>query len=107
MLVAWDSHCLLLDGLTSTLGIAHQIDVLALMHRLSQERGLVVIAVLCDVNVAACYCDRLTTLRSGEIIAQGTPAEIVRGGALRIIYDVPMGILPRPAGATPIGLVYR
>ena len=46
MLVAQDSRCLLLDEPTSALDIAHQVDVLALVHRLSQERGLTVIAVL-------------------------------------------------------------
>lgn len=44
MLVAQDSRCLLLDEPTSALDIAHQVDVLALVHRLSQERGLTVIA---------------------------------------------------------------
>ena len=55
MLVAQDSRCLLLDEPTSALDIAHQVDVLALVHRLSQERGLTVIAVLHDINMAARY----------------------------------------------------
>ena len=47
MLVAQDSRCLLLDEPTSALDIAHQVDVLALVHRLSQQRGLTgVIGVL-------------------------------------------------------------
>jgi iron complex transport system ATP-binding protein len=53
MLVAQDSRCLLLDEPTSALDIAHQVDVLALVHRLSQQRGLTVIAVLHDINMAA------------------------------------------------------
>lgn len=63
MLVAQDSRCLLLDEPTSALDIAHQVDVLALVHRLSQERGLTVIAVLHDINMAARYCDYLVALR--------------------------------------------
>jgi Fe-S cluster assembly ATPase SufC len=39
MLVAQDSRCLLLDEPTSALDIAHQVDVLALVHRLSEQRG--------------------------------------------------------------------
>ena len=38
MLVAQDSRCLLLDEPTSALDIAHQVDVLALVHRLSQQQ---------------------------------------------------------------------
>jgi ABC-type cobalamin/Fe3+-siderophores transport system ATPase subunit len=70
MLVAQDSRCLLLDEPTSALDIAHQVDVLALVHRLSQQRGLTVIAVLHDINMAARYCDYLVALRGGEMIAR-------------------------------------
>ena len=31
------------------------------------------------------------------MIAQGTPAEIMRGETLEMIYGIPMGILPHPA----------
>ena len=106
MLVAQDSRCLLLDEPTSALDIAHQVDVLALVHRLSQERGLTVIAVLHDINMAARYCDYLVALRGGEMIAQGTPADIMRGETLEMIYGIPMGILPHPAGAAPVSFVY-
>ncbi len=61
MLVAQDSRCLLLDEPTSALDIAHQVDVPALVHRLSQQRGLTVIAVLHDINMAARYCDYLVS----------------------------------------------
>lgn len=106
MLVAQDSRCLLLDEPTSALDIAHQVDVLALIHRLSQERGLTVIAVLHDINMAARYCDHLVALRGGEMIAQGSPAEMMQSETLENIYGIPMGILPHPAGAAPVSFVY-
>jgi iron-chelate-transporting ATPase len=106
MLVAQDSRCLLLDEPTSALDIAHQVDVLALIHRLSQERGLTVIAVLHDINMAARYCDNLAALRGGEMIAQGSPAELMQSETLEQIYGIPMGILPHPAGAAPVSFVY-
>lgn len=91
MLVAQDSRCLLLDEPTSALDIAHQVDVLALVHRLSQQRGLTVIAVLHDINMAARYCDYLVALRGGEMIAQGTPAELMRSDTLEQILRHPDG----------------
>ena len=97
---------ILLDEPTSALDIAHQVDVLALVHRLSQQRGLTVIAVLHDINMAARYCDYLVALRGGEMIAQGTPAELMRSDTLEHIYGIPMGILPHPAGAAPVSFVY-
>ena len=61
MMVAQDSRCLLLDEPTSALDIAHRVEVLALIQRLSRERDLTVIAVLHDINMAARYCDHLVS----------------------------------------------
>ncbi|RWR00471.1 iron-hydroxamate transporter ATP-binding subunit [[Pantoea] beijingensis] len=106
MLVAQNSRCLLLDEPTSALDIAHQVEVLALIQRLSHQRGLTVIAVLHDINMAARYCDRLVALRGGEVIAQGSPADIMRSDVLEKIYGIAMGILPHPQGGAPVSFVY-
>lgn len=106
MLVAQNSRCLLLDEPTSALDIAHQVEVLGLIQRLSRERGLTVIAVLHDINMAARYCDHLVALRGGEMIAQGAADSLMQGEVLAQIYGIPMGILPHPAGGAPVSFVY-
>lgn len=106
MLVAQDSRCLLLDEPTSALDIAHQVEVLALIHRLSQQRGLTVIAVLHDINMAARYCDHLVALRGGETIAEGSPEALMTGETLERIYGIPMGIVSHPAGSAPVSFVW-
>ena len=106
MLVAQNSRCLLLDEPTSALDIAHQVEVLALIQRLSHERGLTVIAVLHDINMAARYCDHLVALRNGGMIAQGDACAIMQPEVLQAIYGIPMGILPHPDGGTPVSFVY-
>ncbi|HAT4997746.1 Fe3+-hydroxamate ABC transporter ATP-binding protein FhuC [Serratia marcescens] len=106
MMVAQDSRCLLLDEPTSALDIAHQVEVLALIQRLSRERDLTVIAVLHDINMAARYCDHLVALRGGEMIAQGGPLELMQGPVLEQIYGIPMGTLPHPSGGAPVSFVY-
>lgn len=106
MLVAQDSRCLLLDEPTSALDVAHQVEVHALIHRLSEQRGLTVIAVLHDINMAARYCDWMVALRGGETIAQGTPAGLMNSETLEQIYGIPMGILPHPSGSAPVSFVW-
>jgi len=106
MLVAQNSRCLLLDEPTSALDIAHQVEVLALIQRLSRERGLTVIAVLHDINMAARYCDHLIALRHGGMIAQGDAQAIMQSSVLDEIYGIPMGILPHPNGGSPVSFVY-
>ncbi len=68
------ADCLLLDEPTSALDIAHQVDDAGAGASLKRQRGLTVVAVLHDINMAARYCDYLVALRGGEMIAQGTPA---------------------------------
>lgn len=106
MMVAQDSRCLLLDEPTSALDIAHQVEVLALIQRLSHQRGLTVIAVLHDINMAARYCDQLVALRGGAVIAQGTPQALMQGSVLEQIYGLPMGVMPHPNGGVPVSFVY-
>ncbi|HAI06933.1 MAG TPA: Fe3+-hydroxamate ABC transporter ATP-binding protein FhuC, partial [Pantoea sp.] len=100
------SRCLLLDEPTSALDIAHQVEVLALIQTLSRERGLTVIAVLHDINMAARYCDHLVALRQGALIAEGGPETMMQAEVLGTIYGIPMGILPHPQGGAPVSFVY-
>ncbi|MDR6955050.1 iron complex transport system ATP-binding protein [Ancylobacter sp. 3268] len=99
MLVAQDAECLLLDEPTSALDIAHQLEVLTLVRRLSAVKQLSVIAVLHDINMAARFCDEILALRQGRLIARGTPADIVTPPRLEAIYGVRMEVLARADGA--------
>lgn len=103
MLVAQDSDCLLLDEPISALDIAHQIEVLALVKRLCEQRGIGVVVVLHDINMAGRYCDELIALKDGGLLASGPSSEMMRAQTLTEIYGIPMTTLPHPqGGATPI-----
>lgn len=99
MLLAQNSRYLLLDEPTSALDIAHQVEVLALVHELSQRLDLGVLVVLHDINMAARYCDQLIALHGGRLLVQGTPAELMNSSTLEAIYGVPMAVLPHPSSA--------
>lgn len=104
MLVAQDAECLLLDEPTSALDIAHQIEVLSLVHRLSTERGLGVIVVLHDVNMAARFCDEIIALHSGKLIVRGTPEDVMTSEQLARIYGLEMSVIAHPQTQRPIAL---
>jgi iron-chelate-transporting ATPase len=105
MLVAQNAKWLLLDEPTSALDVAHQIDVLTLIRRLSDARGLGVVIVLHDVNMAARFCDEIVALHTGRMIARGAPDAIVRPDQLEEIFGVPMGIISPAPGGFPIAFV--
>lgn len=105
MLVAQDAECLLLDEPISALDVSHQVEVLSLVHRLVSERGLGVVVVLHDINMAARFCDEIIALHSGQLIARGTPEDIVTPGWLEASYGVAMGVMPHPDTARPLAFV--
>lgn len=105
MLVAQDAQCLLLDEPIAALDLAHQMEVLTLVQRLSHEHGLGIVVVLHDVNMAARFCDELIALHSGRLVARGTPDEIVRPDVLRMIYGVEVGVIAHPHGGRPLAFV--
>ncbi|SFU94924.1 ATP-binding cassette domain-containing protein [Halomonas korlensis] len=105
MLLAQGSRFLLLDEPLAALDIAHQVEVLALVRRLSHEIGLGVVIVLHDVNMASRYCDQLVALHSGRVLSRGTPARMMRGDTLEAIYGVPMQVMPHPQTGHAIAVV--
>ncbi len=107
MMVAQDSRCLLLDEPTSALDIAHQVEVLGLVRRLSRARGIGAVVVLHDINLAAWLCDEILALRDGRLISRGPPDTIMTPAGLAAIYGIAMGILPHPVTGGPIGYVER
>ncbi|WP_175831339.1 ATP-binding cassette domain-containing protein [Burkholderia cepacia] len=106
MPVAQDSECLLLDEPISALDIAHQIEVLALVRRLSNERGIGVVVVLHDIDMAGRFCDELIALKGGSLLAHGPSSELMRADMLSAIYGIPMGTVAHPHGATPISFAH-
>jgi iron complex transport system ATP-binding protein len=92
--LAQDTPILLLDEPTAHLDIRHQIEVLELLRHLNRERGVTVLAVLHDLNLAARYFPRLI-LCSTKVVADGTPAQVLEEGVLSRVYQtqVQVGIL--------------
>ncbi len=105
MLVAQDAQCLLLDEPISALDVAHQMEVLSLVHRLSKAKGIGVVVVLHDINMAARFCDELVALHSGRLIARGTPSDIMVPVELQRIYGIPMDVIPHPQSGIPVSFV--
>lgn len=78
-----EPQVLLLDEPTSHLDINYQIAIMELLKRLTRQEGLIVIAVIHDLNLAAQYCDRLVLLHKGEIVDVGAPEEILTAASIK------------------------
>ena len=102
MLIAQDARLLLLDEPTSALDVAHQLEVLALVRRLTEERGTATIVVVHEINMAARFCDELLAFKDGRLAARGAPAALLTAQRLEQIFDVAMGVLPHPDSGRPL-----
>lgn len=67
--LAQEPQLLLLDEPTAHLDVAHQLAFIGLLDRLRRARGLTVVAVLHDLNLAARFADRSLVLHEGRLLA--------------------------------------
>lgn len=98
---------LLLDEPTAHLDIGHQMDIFALLVRLSTEQGLAILCISHDLNLAAEYCQRLILLSMGQIAAMGTPSEVVTEEHLHEVYGTLVHVNASPYSGQPVVLVSR
>ena len=102
MVLAQETSIMLLDEPTTWLDISHQIDLLELLSELNRTQGYTLAAVLHDLNQACRYATHLIALRDGEIVAQGTPKEIVTPELIARIYGMRCMIIDDPVAGTPL-----
>ena len=91
--VAQKPQVLLLDEPTSSLDLRYQIEVMELMRHLSHERGLTIVAVIHDLNLALEYADQIVVLKQGNVTAAGSPKEAATAQILSDAYGISVEVL--------------
>jgi branched-chain amino acid transport system ATP-binding protein len=76
MALAQEPDLLLLDEPTQGLSTEESAATAAVVRRIARERGLTVLLVEHDMDVVFNLADRITVLQFGQVIADGTPAEV-------------------------------
>lgn len=62
---------MLLDEPTSNLDLRNQLEVMDLMRRMTEEKGMAVLVAIHDINLASRFCDKYLLLHEGLIFASG------------------------------------
>jgi len=96
--ICQDPAVMLLDEPTASLDLAHQVRVMDLMERLRKEKGVTVVMVSHDVNLAAMYGNRLLLLKDGRILSLGAPAEVLSYETLEAAYGCALQVDESPLG---------
>ena len=99
--LAQEPEIILLDEPTSFLDIKFKREIYGLLSSLSQEKGLSVVVVSHEIDLAAQYCQRLAILRNGHLFKVGTPEEVITTSNIETVYDCPVLVDRNPATGSP------
>lgn len=91
---------LLLDEPTNNLDLSHQHLTLRFARALAQ-RGVAVVAVLHDPNLAAVHADRIAVLADGVIVADGPVTTVLTADMIEGVFGLKVAIQPHPTRGTP------
>lgn len=98
MALAQEPDVLILDEPTTYLDINHQLEIMELLKKLNEEKGLTVIMVLHELNQAASYSHQLAILHNGRIAKAGTPTEVMQEELLEEVFSVKTKITQEEEG---------
>lgn len=87
----WDAPqeaLLLLDEPVSALDIRFQHQLLHLLQELAKNRKWIIIAVLHDLNQVMQYVDEVLLLKKGQLIAKGSPLDVMTPENLMESYNI-------------------
>ena len=88
---------LVLDEPTNHLDLRHQIQILGYLRRC----GLTVVVVLHDLNLAAATCDRIGVLADGQLVADGTPRDVLTETLIAQVFGVQVSVVDHPITGNP------
>ncbi|MGE7958420.1 heme ABC transporter ATP-binding protein [Pseudomonas sp. NPDC089530] len=92
---------LLLDEPTSALDPLHQHVTLQAIRAFA-DRGVAVLVILHDLNLAARYCDRLLLLEGGRPHSLDSPARVLRPEPLKAVFGLEVLVQEHPERGHPL-----
>jgi iron complex transport system ATP-binding protein len=99
--LAQEPQVLLLDEATAHLDVRHQMRVLEIA-RDQARNGLIVVAALHDLNMAATYAERIVLLQHGRIDADAAPRDVLTAERLARVYGVDVEVGRHPHSGAPM-----
>ncbi len=92
---------LLLDEPTAHLDLRYQMEFLSLLVTLHKERGLTIVWVSHDLNLASMICQRILVLFDGRKRALGPPGEIITQEIILEVFGVRATVDFHPQTGSP------
>jgi iron complex transport system ATP-binding protein len=100
--LAQGAPILLLDEPTSALDLGRQQQALELLDGLRRDECLTVVTALHDLSLASQYADRLLLMDGGEVVADGTAAEVISERTIGAHYDADVRVVHDADGTVTV-----
>jgi iron complex transport system ATP-binding protein len=100
--LAQEPRLLVLDEPTAHLDLRYQAETAALLRRLNRERGVTILLVSHDLNLAAEVCDRLLLLAAGRQVAVGAPEAVLSETLLAAAFGCEVTVEKHPVTRRPV-----
>ena len=78
------AELIILDEPTNHLDIGYQYQIMTIL----KNQGLTVFSSIHDLNIAACYCDKIVLMKAGKIVDIGTPWEVLVPEKIKELFGV-------------------
>jgi iron complex transport system ATP-binding protein len=101
MALAQQTDILLLDEPTTFLDITYQIEILDLLTDLNRKRGTTIAMVLHDINLSARYADYIFAVSKGDLVAQGSPSEVITEELIMKVFGLNCAVIKDPVSNSP------
>lgn len=92
---------LFLDEPLTSLDINYQQEFLQIARQFKKE-DTVLVAVMHDINLAIQYGDKLFFMKEGEMVAHGSPREILNEALIEKVFSTKISIINNPVTNTPL-----
>ena len=86
--LAQETKVIFLDEAFSALDISHRINMMKLLKNRVQQKGIAVISIIHDLNLAYRYSDMVCVLQDGKIIKCGTPQQTMTKPCIESVFKI-------------------
>jgi iron complex transport system ATP-binding protein len=99
--LAQQPRALILDEPTASLDVRHEMELFELFRNLVDD-GLAGLVITHHLNLAARFADQIVLLSDGQLVAEGTPAEVLTREIVGRVFEWPVAVTPWCDGSPQI-----
>jgi len=91
--LAQDTKILFLDEAFSALDISHKAKSIKLLKKLTDEKKLIVVSVMHDLNIAYKYSNKVCLMSHGKVVKFSEPEEVMTKESITEVFDVDIDLV--------------